>query len=85
MISGLVDLIDEWYLPAGVGGERASDPALMATERLSQSMIYRDFESAWHDVRAVVGAGDQVVVFGSFFTVSEALSRLDVRTAGLPK
>jgi dihydrofolate synthase/folylpolyglutamate synthase len=85
MISGLVDLIDEWYLPAGVGGERASDPALMARERLSQSMIHRDFESAWHDVQAVVGAGDQVVVFGSFFTVSEALSRLDVRTAGLPK
>lgn len=83
MISGLVDLIDEWYLPAGVGGERASDPALMATERLSQSMIRSDFESAWNDVHAVVGAGDQIVVFGSFFTVSEALSRLDVKPADL--
>ena len=85
MISGLVDLIDEWYLPDGVGGDRASDPASIATVRLSQSTIHPDFDSAWNDVQASIAAGDQVVVFGSFFTVSEALSRLDVRTAGLPK
>ena len=85
MISGLVDLIDEWYLPDGVGGDRASDPASIATERLSQSSIHPDFDGAWNNVQASIAAGDQVVVFGSFFTVSEALSRLDVRTAGLPK
>ena len=85
MISGLVDLIDEWYLPDGVGGDRASDPASIATERLSQSTIHPDFDGAWNNVQASIAAGDQVVVFGSFFTVSEALSRLDVRTAGLPK
>ncbi len=85
MISGLVDLIDEWYLPDGVGGERASDPALMAIERLSQSTIHPDFDSAWNKVEASKAAGDQVVVFGSFFTVSEALGRLNVKPAGLPK
>ena len=85
MISGLVDLIDEWYLPDGVGGDRASDPASIATERLSQSSIHPDFDGAWNNVQASIAAEDQVVVFGSFFTVSEALSRLDVRTAGLPK
>ena len=85
MISGLVDLMDEWHLPGGVGGERASDPALMAIERLSQSMIHPDFDSAWNHVEASIAAGDQVVVFGSFFTVSEALSRLDIKPAGLPK
>lgn len=85
MISGLVDLIDEWHLPGGVGGERASDPALMATERLSQSTIHPDFDSAWNNVEASIAAGDQVVVFGSFFTVSEALSRLDIKPSGLPK
>ena len=85
MISGLVDLIDEWYLPDGVGGERASDPALMAIERLSQSTIHPDFDSAWKKVEASIAAGDQVVVFGSFFTVSEALGRLNVKPAGLPK
>jgi len=85
MISGLVDLIDEWYLPCGVGGDRASNPALMATERLPKCKIHPDFDSAWSDVEASGAAGDQVVVFGSFFTVSEALSRLDVKPEGLPK
>ncbi|MCH1553987.1 MAG: bifunctional folylpolyglutamate synthase/dihydrofolate synthase [Luminiphilus sp.] len=85
MITRLVGLIDEWYLPDGVGEERGSDPALMATEQLSQCSIHPDFDTAWNDVQVSVSAGDQIVVFGSFFTVSEALRRLDVKPAGLTK
>ena len=68
-----------------MGGDRASNPALMATERLPKCKIHPDFDSAWSDLEASGAAGDQVVVFGSFFTVSEALSRLDVKPEGLPK
>ena len=85
MIGGLVGLIDEWHLPKGVGGERASDPALMKRERLSKATIHPDFDSAWSGSQTAAGDGDLILVFGSFFTVSEALSRLNVSTASLPK
>ena len=85
MLSGLFDLIDEWHLPRGVGGERASDPNLMNREQLSQATIHPDFDSAWSESQIAAGDGDLILVFGSFFTVSEALSRLNVNTVSVPE
>ncbi|MDQ2695786.1 MAG: bifunctional tetrahydrofolate synthase/dihydrofolate synthase [Pseudomonadota bacterium] len=74
--------VDRWY-PAALGGARGRGAAeLLAALRtggiIAPAMTFADVATACRTAAADARAGDRVVVFGSFYTVAEALA------AGLP-
>jgi dihydrofolate synthase/folylpolyglutamate synthase len=69
--------VDDWYL-ASLAGPRGR-PAAALAELFPASLALHCFESVADAVRSVgqdCGEGDQVLVFGSFHTVSEAAQAL---------
>jgi len=70
--------VDEWYL-ARPAVSRAADTGRLA-RALPESALAHRFDSvaaALDQAVADSGAGDQVLVLGSFFTVAEALNAMD--------
>nr|WP_067295159.1 bifunctional tetrahydrofolate synthase/dihydrofolate synthase [Marinobacterium profundum] len=72
-----------WHF-AGLGGPRGQSAAALALrmrvlDPLAQCLTYSDVAEALAGVRAQVAAGDRVLIAGSFFTVSEALAKLELQ------
>ena len=74
------DMVQEWHL-AGISDSRGQSAAELA-QRLAtvgvQGNLHEMVRDAVHAAQHQAGAGDRVVVFGSFHTVAEALGCLDM-------
>jgi dihydrofolate synthase/folylpolyglutamate synthase len=82
----LRSLIDEWWMATTLGARGADGAALAArmAPRLEAPLhVAPDIESGCAAALAAAGAGDRIVVFGSFHTVAPALDWLEAR-ARLP-
>ena len=78
MISAVEHLIDEWYLPAGIGGERGQSPNLLAGFILGVVHVEPSFKEAFDKaVASLEPAGGRLIVFGSFFTVGEGMKAIE--------
>lgn len=73
-----------WHF-ASLGGPRGQSAEALAQrmrvlDPQAQCWTYENVASALSGVRQHIGAADQVLIAGSFFTVSEALEQLERRT-----
>ncbi|MFC6673492.1 bifunctional tetrahydrofolate synthase/dihydrofolate synthase [Marinobacterium aestuariivivens] len=80
VLAALAPLADRWHL-AGLAGARgqSSDRLAETLDRVDDSAsraLYPDVASALQGLRGELTADDQVLIAGSFFTVSEALAQL---------
>ncbi len=78
--------IDEWWLattPGARGAEGAALAGRMAPHLQAPVHIAADIEAGCVAALAAAGAGDRIVVFGSFHSVAPALDWLEAR-ASLP-
>ncbi|MBF0254980.1 MAG: bifunctional tetrahydrofolate synthase/dihydrofolate synthase [Gammaproteobacteria bacterium] len=78
VVAPLLALVDSWYLgrPAS---PRGREPASLAPilQRLGAEVFCHDsLVQAYHQCRAQAQPGDRILVFGSFYTVSEVMSLL---------
>jgi dihydrofolate synthase/folylpolyglutamate synthase len=77
VIRALVDRVDDWYV-AGLDVERGGDgrdlAAIIAAEAATAPACFASVAEACAQARAEAGAGDRIIVFGSFYTVAEVLS-----------
>ena len=77
MIAAVDSVIDEWYLPAGIGGARGQSPEVVAGFISRTAHVKPTFESAFEDALGSLADGGRLVIFGSFFTVGEAMKALE--------
>jgi dihydrofolate synthase/folylpolyglutamate synthase len=83
MINAVEHLIDEWYLPAGIGGERGQSPKRLAGFISGVVHVELSFKDAFDKAVASLEPGGRLIVFGSFFTVGEGMKALE--SAGLSR
>lgn len=77
MIRAVEGAIDEWYLPAGIGGERGQAPEMIAEYISGATYLEPSFKSAFDRALARLKDGGRLIVFGSFFTVGEGMKALE--------
>lgn len=77
MIAAVDPVIDEWYLPAGVGGARGRSPETIAAYASGKVNIEPTFQSAFEGAFSSLKHGGRLIIFGSFFTVGEGMKALE--------
>ena len=77
MINAVEHLIDEWYLPAGIGGERGQSPKRLAGFISGVVHLELSFKDAFDKAVASLEPGGRLIVFGSFFTVGEGMKAIE--------
>ena len=77
MIATVEPVIDEWYLPSGIGGARGQSPEIVSGFISGTSHVTPTFESAFEGAMRSLADGGRLVIFGSFFTVGEGMKALD--------
>ena len=77
MISAVEDVIDEWYLPAGIGGSRGQSPEIVAGFISATAHVGPTFEAAFEGALESLECGGRLIIFGSFFTVGEGMKALE--------
>ncbi len=77
MISAVEDVIDEWYLPAGIGGSRGQSPEMIAGFISTTAHVGPTFEAAFEGALESLECGGRLIIFGSFFTVGEGMKALE--------
>jgi dihydrofolate synthase/folylpolyglutamate synthase len=77
MIAAVEDVIDEWYLPAGIGGSRGQSPEVLAGFISTTVHVGSTFEAAFEGALGSLGCGGRLIIFGSFFTVGEGMKALE--------
>jgi dihydrofolate synthase/folylpolyglutamate synthase len=83
MITAVERVVDEWYLPRGLGGSRGQSPEKIAGLISGMARIELTFELAFERALASLSDGGRLVIFGSFFTVGEGMKALE--SAGLSR
>jgi len=75
-LKALSGLFDHWMV-AGIDGERGDNGervmAIIVSELSEEANCFENAEKAYRYVRNLAIKGDQIVVFGSFFTVADIL------------
>ena len=77
MIAAVEPVIDEWYLPTGIGGARGQSPEVLAGFISVTAHVKSTFESAFESALGSLADGGRLIIFGSFFTVGEGMKVLD--------
>lgn len=77
MIAAVEPVVDEWYLPRGLGGSRGQSPETIAGLISGMARIESTFELAFERALASLSDGGRLVIFGSFFTVGEGMKALE--------
>jgi len=77
MINAVEHLIDEWYLPAGIGGERGQSPKHLTGFISGVVHLELSFKDAFDRAVASLEPGGRLIVFGSFFTVGEGMKAIE--------
>ena len=77
MIAAVEPVVDEWYLPRGLGGSRGQSPETIAGLISGMARIESTFELAFENALASLSDGGRLVIFGSFFTVGEGMKALE--------
>ena len=77
MIAAVESVIDEWYLPTGIGGERGHSPEIAAGFISGTAHVTSTFESALEGALGSLVDGGRLIIFGSFFTVGEGMKALE--------
>ncbi len=77
MIATVEPVIDEWYLPSGIGGARGQSPEVVEGLITGAAHVTPTFESAFEGAMASLADGGRLIIFGSFFTVGEGMTALD--------
>ena len=77
MIAAVESVIDEWYLPTGIGGARGQSPEVLAGFISGTAHVKSTFESAFESALGSLADGGRLIIFGSFFTVGEGMKVLD--------
>lgn len=84
MIRAAGDAFDAWFpagLPAIARAEQADRiAAMLHQERQTVESVSDNVAEALERARCTMGVGDQMVVFGSFYTVAEALPLMSRNT-----
>ena len=82
MIFACAGVFDEWHLIDLSHIDRAMTTDQVTAALGGQQVVARGrFESLWRAIESQSSAGDRVVVFGSFFSVGEALALFDAEGA----
>ena len=82
MISACAGVFDEWHLIDLSHIDRAMTTDQVTAALGGQQVVARGrFESMWRAIESQSSAGDRVVIFGSFFSVGEALALFDAEGA----
>ncbi|MCZ6830018.1 MAG: bifunctional folylpolyglutamate synthase/dihydrofolate synthase [Gammaproteobacteria bacterium] len=81
MIRSCQDVFDAWFVAALPRVPRAAVAADVVQELRNQGVTMvsesKNPRQAWRRARSLMGAGDRLVVFGSFYTVAEILPVLE--------
>lgn len=77
MIAAVEPVIDEWYLPSGIGGARGQSPEVVEGLISGAAHVTPTFESAFEGAMESLANGGRLIIFGSFFTVGEGMKALD--------
>ena len=77
MIAAVEPVIDEWYLPSGIGGARGQSPEVVEGLISGAAHVTPTFESAFEGAMESLADGGRLIIFGSFFTVGEGMKALD--------
>ena len=77
MIAAVEPVIDEWYLPSGIGGARGQSPEVVEGLISGAALVTPTFESAFERAMGSLADGGRLIIFGSFFTVVEGMKALD--------
>ena len=77
MIAAVEPVIDEWYLPTGIGGARGQSPEVVARFISGTAHVKSTFESAFESALGSLANGGRLIIFGSFFTVGEGMKALE--------
>ena len=77
MIAAVEPVIDEWYLPSGIGGARGQSPEVVEGLISGAARVTPTFESAFERAMGSLADGGRLIIFGSFFTVGEGMKALD--------
>ena len=77
MINAVEHLIDEWYLPAGIGGERGQSLKHLTGFISGVVHLELSFKDAFDRAVASLDPGGRLIVFGSFFTVGEGMKAIE--------
>jgi dihydrofolate synthase/folylpolyglutamate synthase len=78
MISVVEPVINQWYLPSGIGGARGQSPDIVAGFISGTAHITPTFESALEGALRSLVDGGRLIIFGSFFTVGEGMKALEL-------
>ena len=76
MIAAVEPVIDEWYLPSGIGGARGQSPEVVEGLISGAAHVTPTFESAFEGAMESLANGGRLIIFGSFFTVGEGMKAL---------
>jgi len=86
MIGAVSGCFDAWFVADQPGNKRAARAADLASmlETSGQAPVNAssDLSQALRRAQAMTGAGDRLVVFGSFYTVAAVLPLLDAENSG---
>jgi dihydrofolate synthase/folylpolyglutamate synthase len=77
MIAAVEPVIDEWYLPSGIGGARGQSPEVVTGFISGTAHVTPTFESAFEGAMGSLADGGRLIIFGSFFTVGEGMKALN--------
>ncbi len=77
MIAAVEPVIDEWYLPSGIGGARGQSPEVVTGFISGTAHVTPTFESAFECAMGSLADGGRLIIFGSFFTVGEGMRALN--------
>ena len=77
MVRHLEQVVDEWVLPSGIGGERGQLPDVLARYIRAPVYVEPSFESAWQRALIQLNGQGRLLIFGSFFTVGQGMSTLE--------
>ena len=77
IIAAVAPVIDEWYLPSGIGGARGQSPEVLIGFIPGTAQVTPTFESAFEGAMESLADGGRLIIFGSFFTVGEGMKALN--------
>ena len=81
MFDAAIPAVDAWFLADQPGNARAASAAELAdTLREAgggMTSVSKNLKQAMRRAQSITGAGDRIVVFGSFYTVAEVLPLLE--------
>ena len=77
IIAAVEPVIDEWYLPSGIGGARGQSPEVLMGFIPGTAQVTPTFESAFEGAMESLADGGRLIIFGSFFTVGEGMKALN--------